>query len=404
MSWFGPWPAIALIGHAGGARLAPTSLPMKDARIVFRPKGRFHAELKARVDAYFQQTGLARDGGRAIVVKSAILLGTLALAWSLFLAAGGAWWATLGFGVIAGLAMGGLGMAVQHDGGHGAFSSRGRWNRVSAGVLDLMGASSYVWRVKHGHLHHTYPNIEGADDDIELAPLARLAPGQARFAHHRVQHLYMWLLYAFVGLKWYFIDDFLQLARGRVGKHPLPAPRGRDAWLFWGGKVVYGAWAIAIPIAVTGWISGLGFLLASQLTMGVLISVVFQLAHCVEEAEFVDPARMEGDTIELDFAMHQLATTVDFAREQSWITWYVGGLNFQAVHHLFPRVSHVHYPALSHIVARTCAEFGVRYRVSAGLWASVGSHYRWLRRMGREEPQPVAISAPALAAPLPRTA
>jgi linoleoyl-CoA desaturase len=371
---------------------------MKDARIVFRPRGRFHAELKARVDAHFAQSGSPRDGGRAILLKSAILLGALGGSWAAFLALGGAWWATLAFGVLAGLAMGGLGMAVQHDGGHGAFSSHGRLNRLSAAVLDLMGASSFVWRVKHGHLHHTYPNIEGADDDIELAPLARLAPGQDRKPHHRAQHLYMWPLYGFVGLKWYFIDDFLQLGRRRVGAHPLPAPRGREAWLFWGGKIVYGLWAIAIPIAVTGWLPALGFLLASQLTMGLVISVVFQLAHCVEEADFVDPSRMDGDTIELDFAMHQLATTVDFARDSRWLTWYLGGLNYQAVHHLFPRVSHVHYPALSRIVERTCHELGVRYRVTPSVGAAIGSHYRWLRRMGREDPVPMAVPAPPLAA------
>lgn len=359
--------------------------------------------LKERVDEYFARTGQARDGGRTILVKSAVLLGTLAASWIAFLALDGAWWATLVFGVVAGLTMGALGMAVQHDGGHGAFSSHGRWNRLSARVLDLMGASSFVWRVKHGHLHHTYPNIEGADDDIELAPLARLAPGQARKPHHRAQHLYMWFLYAFVGLKWYFIDDFVQLGRGRVGNHPLPKLRGSEAWVFWGGKVVYGTWAIAIPIAVTGWAAGLGFLLASQLTMGVVLSVVFQLAHCVEEADFVDPARIDGDVIELDFAMHQLATTVDFSRDSRWLTWYVGGLNFQAVHHLFPRVSHIHYAALSQIVERTCAEFDVRYRVSSGLRASIGSHYRWLRRMGHEDPVLLPAQAPALA-PLARTA
>lgn len=369
---------------------------MKDARILFRPKGRFHAELKRRVDAYFEETGRARDGGRTILAKSALLLGILAASWVGFLLGGGTWW-TLGFGVTAGLAMAALGMAVQHDGGHGAFSSRGGLNRASAAVLDLMGASSYVWKVKHGHLHHTYPNIEGADDDIELAPLARLAPGQRRRPHHRVQQLYMWFLYAFVGLKWYFIDDFLQLARHRVGAHPLPSPRGRDAWVFWGGKAVYGLWALVIPVAVHGWLAGVGFLLASQLTMGLLISVVFQLAHCVEEAEFIDPSRMDGDTLELDFAMHQLATTVDFARDRSWLTWYVGGLNYQAVHHLFPRVSHIHYAALSKIVEATCAEFGVKYRVSPSLSASIASHYRWLRRMGREDGPTAAVAPPPVA-------
>jgi linoleoyl-CoA desaturase len=360
---------------------------MRDARIRFRQQGDFHSVLKRRVDAYFLGLGRPADGGVAVQAKAVFMIGWLVACWVAFLVFG-TWTATLFFGVAAGVAMAGLGMAVQHDGGHGAFSYNARINRASAAVLDMLGASSYVWKVKHGHLHHTYPNIEGADDDIELSPLARLSPGQPHYAHQRWQHLYMWPLYAFVGLKWFFVDDFLQLARGRIGEHPLPRPKGRAAWLFWGGKAVYLAWAVVIPIVAHGWLMGIGFLVASQFTMGLILSVVFQLAHCVEEADFI---QVPDDGLEIDFAVHQLATTVDFA-PWAWMTWYVGGLNYQAVHHLFPRVSHVHYAAISDIVSRTCAEYGVTYKVSPSLRASLRSHYRWLRRMGRPDE---AASTPA---------
>ncbi len=353
---------------------------MKDHRIRFSRRSAFALELHRRADRYFAGTGRTSDGGHAVVVKTAILFAWLIASLAVFLFGGGLVLALL-CGVSAGLAMGGLGMCVQHDGGHGAFSANARVNRMAAAVLDLLGASSWIWRVKHGQLHHTYPNVEGADDDIDLGPWLRVAPGQPHRWYHRWQHVYAFALYGVFGLKWFVWDDFAQLARRRIGDHALARPRGREAWLFWGGKLAYAAWAIVLPIALHGWLAGLAFFLASQITMGVVLSVIFQLAHCVEEASIIDPDRTPGG-VELDFARHQLDTTVDFGRGSRWLSWYCGGLNYQAVHHLFPRISHVHYPALSVEVERACAEFGVRYKVSSGVLASVRSHVRWMRRMG----------------------
>jgi len=364
---------------------------MRDARIRFGSRSPFARDLRERVDGYFESTGRDRDGGRTMLVKTAIIFGWLGLAYATFLVGGAMWWVTLIAAVVAGTAMAGLGMAVQHDAGHHAYSFNPKINKAASAVLDFCGAASHVWRTKHGFLHHTYPNIEGADDDIELWPLARMAPGQKRYPWHRFQHIYMFVLYGFVGLKWYFIDDFVQLAKGKVGDHPLPKPKGLDAWIFWGGKVVYGLWALVIPVAVHGWLLGLTFMVVSQLVMGWILSITFQLAHCVEEAEFFNPE--QTGPLELDFYKHQLATTVDFA-PWSWLTWYVGGLNYQAVHHLFPKVSHIHYAALSEIVAETCEAHDVPYKRTPSLYKSLRSHVRWLRRMGQPV-VPTAANGPA---------
>jgi linoleoyl-CoA desaturase len=365
---------------------------MRDDRVRFARRSAFDVELRKRVDQYFSEQGKATDGGRALLVKTAILFGWLAVSLGAFLVVGGLG-AAIVCGISAGLAMGGLGMSVQHDGGHGAYSANGRVNQLAAAVLDLLGASSWFWRVKHRQLHHTYPNIDGADDDIDLGPFLRMAPGQPRRAYHRFQQVYAFALYGVFGLKWFLWDDFAQFARQRIGSRPLARPRGGDAWLFWGGKLAYLTWAIVVPVAVHGWLAGLAFLLASQLTMGVVLSVIFQLAHCVEEASIIDPAQTPGG-IELDYAAHQLDTTVDFGRDNRWLGWYCGGLNYQAVHHLFPRVSHVHYPALSLVLERACLDFGVLYKRSASLRESVRSHIRWLTRMGREGcPQEIIASS-----------
>jgi linoleoyl-CoA desaturase len=364
---------------------------MRDPRIKWNVGTDFQLELERRVDHYFATTGLRRDGGARLLIKAGVIFAWFFAGYALFLLGDLPLWAVTLCGVSTGLAMGGLGMAVQHDGGHRAFARSARLNRISARVLDFLGASSHVWHVKHGLLHHTYPNVEGADDDIALQPLARVAPGQRRRPFHRFQHLYMWVFYGFLGLKWWLIDDFVQLARGRIGDHPLKRPRGLQLGIFAAGKLAHLTWAIVLPLAIVGWLPTLVFYVTAQLVTGWTISVTFQLAHCVEEAEFVDPSR-SPDKIVLDFAVHQIATTVDFARSNRLLGWYLGGLNFQVVHHLFPRIAHVHYPALSPIIEQTCADFGVRYNVSSTFFAAVRSHHRWLRRMGHEDvPVPEAL-------------
>ena len=75
--------------------------------------------------------------------------------------------------------------------------------------------------------------------------------------------------------------------------------------------------------------------------------------------------------------------TVDFARSNPLWCWFLGGLNFQIEHHLFPRICHIHYPRLSRLVENTCKEFGVQYHAHRGFFAGVASHFRWLRQMGQ---------------------
>ena len=108
---------------------------------------------------------------------------------------------------------------------------------------------------------------------------------------------------------------------------------------------------------------------------------MFQVAHCVEEAEFPLPLE-DAERIEQAWAIHQVETTVDFARGSRAVAWLTGGLNFQIEHHLFPRLCHVNYPAISKLVEGTCREFGIKYTEHRSFRAGMASHFRWLRRMG----------------------
>src|SRR6185295_5601244 len=110
--------------------------------------------------------------------------------------------------------------------------------------------------------------------------------------------------------------------------------------------------------------------------------LVFQLAHVVEHAEF-EVASIEPLKIENEWAIHQVKTTANFAAKSKIITWLVGGLNFQIEHHLFPRISHIHYPEISRIIKQACKEYGVVYVEYPRLHQAVASHVAFLKHMGR---------------------
>jgi linoleoyl-CoA desaturase len=314
-------------------------------------------------------------------LKTAIVFTWFAASYALLVFLVGTWWLALPLVLSLGLSLAVVGFNIQHDGGHGAFSDR-RWvNKLMAMTLDMLGGSSYVWARKHNAIHHTYANITGHDDDIDLGFLGRLSPHQKRLKLHRVQHYYLWALYGLLPFKWQFYDDFRAVATGRIAGHRLARPKGWDLVTFIGGKLVFLALAFVIPALLHPlWGVVLCYVLAS-LVQGIALSVVFQLAHCVEEANFPLPHEGTG-RMDAAWAVHQVETTVDFARRNRLLSWFIGGLNFQIEHHLFPKVCHIHYPGIAPLVEQTCREFGLRYAAQGSFLAAVASHFRWLRRMG----------------------
>jgi linoleoyl-CoA desaturase len=366
--------------HVGPRRLlTPPESPTR--RLSFGRDTAFQLALRRRVAEYFYTTGQRPRDCWQMYAKTSILLAGFAVLYVLLVFAAQTWAQGVLLATLLGLFATGIGLNVQHDGGHGAFSSYPWVNRLMAMTLDLIGGSSYLWRWKHGVFHHTYVNVTGHDTDIDHGSLARLAPYQRRLAFHRWQHLYMWPLYGLLTIKWQCLDDFRKLFHGRIKQHRVPRPTGWELVIFIAGKAVFFTLAFGIPMRFHSPAIVLCFYAISGIVMGFLLSVVFQVAHCVEEAEFHAPRASTG-RLDHAWAVHQAETSVDFCRRSQTMSWLVGGLNFQIEHHLFPRVSHVHYPAISSLVEQTCREFGIRYTVHSSFWAGIGSHFRWLRRMG----------------------
>ena len=351
------------------------------APVKFAGNTGFQDALRRRVDDHFRTSGTRERDCWQMYLKTAILLSFFAAAYVLLVFVAQTWWLAVPLVVLLGLGAAGIGFNIQHDGGHQSYSSRAWVNKLMAMSLDLLGGSSYVWARKHNSIHHTYANITGEDDDLNIGILGRLSPHQPRRTFHRLQHFYLWAFYGLLPIKWQVWDDFRDLITGKIGTHRFARPKGWDLVIFIAGKLVFFSLALVIPLLFHPvWVVLLVYLGASWL-QGLVLSAVFQLAHCVEEAAFPLPVP-DTRRIESAWARHQVETTVDFARGSRLLCWCVGGLNFQIEHHLFPRICHVNYPALSKLVEATCREFGVKYTDQPTLRAGLASHFRWLRRMG----------------------
>src|SRR5439155_5589101 len=198
---------------------------------------------------------------------------------------------------------------------------------------------------------------------------------------YRLQHVYVWLLYGVMVLRAHSIADLIALIRGRIGHVSLHRPRGWDLVGLVGGKAMFVGWAIVAPLLVYPWWIVLAGYTSSAMLGSLVIATTFQLAHCVEEADFTSPAELAASR--RLWAVHEVETTVDFCPRNRVLTWLLGGLNFQIEHHLFPRVPHTHYPRIAEIVRRQAADHGVRYTAQPSLRAALSSHQRHVRTLGR---------------------
>ena len=342
----------------------------------------FHVELKKRINQYFQQTGKSSTGEGKIYTKAIILIAAFAFLYiHLVFFTPAAVWAILEC-VLLGCVVAAMGFNIMHDGAHGSFSKHKVVNSIAAFTLNILGGNSFMWDMKHNVIHHAYTNIDGVDDDIDIQPWMRMSSTQPKYAMHKYQHIYFWFLYSLLYVLWIFLLDYQKYFKKRIGVMPIKKMSTKDHLVFWGFKILNLVLYVALPIYMVSFTTWLvGFLVFSILA-GLIISIVFQLAHTVEHTHFPMPDETTGK-LEDEWAIHQLKTTANFAPRNKVISWLVGGLNFQVEHHLFPKISHIHYPEISKIVKQACREFNVPYIEYPKMYQAVASHVSFLKQMGR---------------------
>jgi linoleoyl-CoA desaturase len=356
-------------------------------KVTFNNKQKeFFNALKQEVDAYFERNAIKKTGNWKLYAKTAILIPS-AIGIYLLLMFVSMHWALSSFLWVAfGLNMAAIGFNIMHDACHGSFSTRGWVNELFGLTNNFLGGNAFLWKLKHNVIHHTYTNVDGVDDDINNMPFMRQCSTQPWKPMHQFQSIYMFFLYGFTSLFMFFMD-YVKYFSKKIYSTPLKKMDAKEHIIFWGGKIFFILFYIGIPIFLIGWKAWLIGFLISQFTLGLTLAIVFQLAHVVEHAEFesagIDPVKIENE-----WAIHQVKTTANFAFSNKLITWFVGGLNYQIEHHLFPRISHIHYPAISKIVRETCAKFELNYIYFPSTRAAVASHVRFMNQMGQ---RPAAI-------------
>jgi len=342
----------------------------------------FFTTVKQRVQQYFVDKKISQHANFTMVSKTVILLtaylGSIFMLCILqppFVAAILVW-----FGL--GLLKSGIGMSIMHDANHGAYSANKKlttFNRRLCTQLEI--ATQYF--TSYLHLHHTYTNITHMDDDIDTKLILRLSPHFLLKKFHRLQYLYAVLLYSISTLYWVFFKDFIQLIKYTKNGVSKNNKQQNRLLLFQmlSLKLVYVFGLIGLPVYL-----GMPFteVLAGFLLMhfvaGFVLTLIFQLAHSVEGT--THPMPNQQGVIENNWAIHQMQTTVNFAPNNKWLSWYVGGLNFQVEHHLFPKICHVHYPKIAKIVKQTAKEFNVPYLENQTFIKAIKAHFKLLRQLG----------------------
>ena len=354
-------------------------------KVIFNNKNAvFFQSLKEAADNYFIGKGIQRTGDSRLFIKTAVLfLVALALyAFILFFPL--PVWMIIALSSLFGLTSACIGFNVMHDANHGSYSSSERLNTLLGLSLNALGGNSFIWKFKHNIIHHTYPNVDGMDDDIAKSPFIRMCSTQPWVPAHRVQHIYTPVLYAISSMLWVLFQDFEKYFRRKIHMTELARMKLKDHFIFWISKVLYIFFYIALPVFLIGWTNWLWFFISMHVGLGLTLAIVFQLAHVVEETTFEFAPTDEVTRIENEWAIHQVKTTSNFSPNSAVISWLVGGLNYQIEHHLFPRVSHVHYPALSKIVKEKCEAYGLPYNCIPSLRKAIVSHFRLIRLLGKK--------------------
>lgn len=346
-------------------------------------KPSLHVELKQRINQYFDSKGILPTGNSKLYSKG-IILGIAFLAVYLhLLLITPVWYFALPECALLGIIISSIGFNVMHDGGHGSFSQSKHMNIFAAWTINFLGANSFMWNMKHNIIHHSYTNIEGVDDDLEVNGLMRFAPTQEHKKIHQYQYIYFWFLYSMLYIWWVFFTDYKKYFTQKVGAVPLKKMNAKNHLDFWLSKALHAFIFIALPIILCGWFAWLMGFITMGLVAGFGLSIVFQMAHAMPDNHFptaIDDSNKMPD----EFAVHQLKTTANFAMNSKVIGWLVGGLNYQIEHHLFPKVSHVHYPAISSIVREVCKEYNIAYVSYPTFVQAIKEHVRYLKIMGQK--------------------
>lgn len=366
----------------------------------------FFSTLNKRVNEHFKTNGISRHANAEMVFKTVFMLalyfvpfflimtGVVSNVWGMFLLC-----------LVMGTGIAGIGLSIMHDANHGAYSKKPWLNNLLGYTLNIVGGNAFNWKVQHNVLHHTYTNVHDADEDISPRGVLRMCPDSPWRPMHRFQHRYAWFFYGLMTLVWVVTKDYMRIIKynndGLVKKQKTSI--AKEWAILIGSKVLYLSYTIALPIIllpVAWWQVLIGFF-AMHYVAGFILAIIFQPAHVIDGTEY--PMPDDNGNLENSWAIHQMITTTNFATDNYLFSWYVGGLNMQVEHHLFPTICHVHYRKIGPIVRQTAEEFGIPYKSIPTFFGAIALHAKMLQELGKEPvpaPATEVVTTPAPAAAL----
>ncbi|MEN9611226.1 MAG: hypothetical protein RLZZ628_2040 [Bacteroidota bacterium] len=320
-----------------------------------------YRKIRQGAEQYFVQTGLPKHATVFMAYKMCILVTCIGFGYyfltqanrfpTLFLA-----YFLLTFASLL------LSINLGHDAAHHAVTGNSRIdNFIFQTIFALQGLSGYVWQIRHNYSHHVLPNVMEHDSDMEMTHLILLEPDPAKAKwYHAYQHIYAPFLYTFVSLQLLFVQDFkLFLQKDQANLH-----LGKIPVIEWvkmiGFKVLYFAITFGLPFifcATPMWEVVVAWLLVHAI-VSVFVAFTFFISHHVTELEYIEP-NQEQHIVADSWIRHQITTTIDFNPESRIANFIFGGFNIHVAHHVFPEVSHEHYPALTKIIRTILAEHGL---------------------------------------------
>lgn len=360
----------------------------------------FFATVSQRVNQYFKSNNIERTANLNMVIKTIVMFTLYFAPYALIITGvlSGPWGLlagvlTMGFGVA------GIGLSIMHDANHGSYSKKAWVNDLLGFSLNIVGANAFNWKVQHNVLHHTYTNVHEVDEDISPRGVLRMAPTEVWKPIHRYQHLYAWFLYGLLTIVWILAKDYGRLSRysreGLVAKQKTTVAKEWTILVL--SKLFFIFYLFVLPTLlvpeISWWMPIVGFLIMHYIA-GFLLAIIFQPAHVIDGTEF--PLPDSNGNLENSWAIHQLHTTTNFGRKHRAFSWFVGGLNYQVEHHLFPNICHIHYRAIAPIVEATAKEFGLPYKSKETFLDALIAHTIIMRELGKKpasEMVPVSVSA-----------
>lgn len=348
----------------------------------------FTKKLTLRVEEYFKQNKIRKSGNWRILLKVPVMFSIFFIPYFLMvLGVVDSNLMMLLMTIFMGVGMAGIGLSIMHDANHGAFSKYNWLNQIMSFSLEVLGGCNTNWRIQHNILHHSFTNVHDMDEDIDPIGVLRFTPDAPRKKIHRFQMFYAWFFYGLMTFSWMTNKDFNQLRR--FSKNGLLKSQNttltREIVKLILTKVIYYVYIGVIPmlvmdISIWQWI--LGFFIM-HFVSGTILAFVFQSAHVMPETEFMTKNNYQTKNEEESWARHQMMTTANFSNWNPLFTWFVGGLNHQIEHHLFPDISHIHYPKIAKIIKETAKEYGVNYNYHRTFGGAIFNHLRMLNKLGK---------------------